>query len=72
MGSNRARHHKNAIDAAKRAGGKHIVYTSAVNPVPQSRFERAPAHAGGSVARLGRRLHDCCRPRCLSLIYSTL
>lgn len=40
----RAAHHKAAIDAAKAAGVKKIVYTSAVNPVSSSRFVWAPAH----------------------------
>jgi NAD(P)H dehydrogenase (quinone) len=41
----RIRHHRNAIAAAEAAGTKRLVYTSAVNPVPTSRFEWAPAHA---------------------------
>lgn len=41
----RSRHHRNAIDAAKAAGVKRIVYTSATNPVAESRFEWAGAHA---------------------------
>lgn len=40
----RAAHHKAAIDAAKAAGVKKIVYTSAVNPVSSSRFVWAGAH----------------------------
>jgi len=41
----RARQHRAAIDAAKAAGVKRIVYTSTTNPVPESRFEWAGAHA---------------------------
>ena len=41
----RIRHHKNAIDAAKRTGIKRIVYTSFVNPSPQSKFIWAITHA---------------------------
>jgi NAD(P)H dehydrogenase (quinone) len=40
----RIRHHKNGIDAAKRTGVKRIVYTSFVNPTPQSKFIWAIAH----------------------------
>lgn len=40
----RAAHHKAAIDAAKAAGVRLIVYTSAINPVSQSKFEWAGAH----------------------------
>lgn len=40
----RAAHHKAAIDAAKAAGVKKIVYTSAINPVSSSRFVWAGAH----------------------------
>lgn len=45
FGSNelRAKHHKDAIDAARKAGVKHLVYTSTVNPYP-SRFDWAGAH----------------------------
>jgi NAD(P)H dehydrogenase (quinone) len=41
----RIRHHKNGIDAAKRTGVKRIVYTSFVNPTPQSKFIWAIANA---------------------------
>lgn len=40
----RFRHHKTAIDAAKKAGVGRIVYTSATNPTHQSYFEWAGAH----------------------------
>src|SRR3954454_4667350 len=41
----RIRHHKNAIDAARRTGIKRVAYTSFVNPTPQSKFVWAIAHA---------------------------
>ncbi|SEL22991.1 SDR family oxidoreductase [Nitrosovibrio tenuis] len=41
----RIRHHKNAIDAARRTGVKRIVYTSFVNPSVQSKFIWAHSHA---------------------------
>ncbi|MDE2367266.1 MAG: SDR family oxidoreductase [Betaproteobacteria bacterium] len=41
----RIRHHRNGIDAAKRTGVKRIVYTSFVNPTPQSKFVWAILHA---------------------------
>ncbi len=46
MGPNEARiaHHHNAIQAAKAAGIKRIVYTSATNPSDFSRFDWAKAH----------------------------
>lgn len=46
VGPNEARiaQHHNAIEAAKAAGVKRIVYTSAVNPVGTSRFDWAKAH----------------------------
>lgn len=40
----RIRHHKNAIDAAKRVGVKRIVYTSFVNPTAESKFTWAIPH----------------------------
>ncbi|THF66430.1 malonic semialdehyde reductase [Pseudothauera nasutitermitis] len=47
MGTNaqRAAQHKAAIDAAKAAGVRHIVYTSTTNPSHGSRFEWSGAHA---------------------------
>lgn len=39
----RIKHHASAIDAAKKAGVRHVVYTSTVNPHP-SRFIWAGAH----------------------------
>jgi NAD(P)H dehydrogenase (quinone) len=52
MGPNdvRAAHHQAAIDAAKTAGTRHLVYTSAVHATPSSRFEWAPAHAATEAA----------------------
>jgi len=46
MGPNEVRiaHHHNAIKAAKAAGVKRIVYTSAVNPSNSSLFDWAKAH----------------------------
>lgn len=41
----RFRQHKDAIDSAKKAGVKRIVYTSVVNPSHSSRFIWAGAHA---------------------------
>jgi NAD(P)H dehydrogenase (quinone) len=41
----RIRHHKNAIDAAKRTGVKRLAYTSFVNPTLRSKFIWAIAHA---------------------------
>lgn len=40
----RAAHHKAAIDAAKAANVRLVVYTSAVNPVSTSKFDWAGAH----------------------------
>lgn len=40
----RQRQHKTAVDAAVRAGVKHIVYTSMVNPDPNSPIPFAPDH----------------------------
>ena len=46
VGPNEARiaQHHNAIEAAKAAGVKRIVYTSATNPAATSRFDWAKAH----------------------------
>jgi NAD(P)H dehydrogenase (quinone) len=46
VGSNEERiaQHANAIDAAKRAGVRRVVYTSVLNAVPESRFLWAKAH----------------------------
>lgn len=45
-GSNETRiaNHRAAVDAARKAGVKRIVYTSAVNPVPGSKFTWVAAH----------------------------
>jgi NAD(P)H dehydrogenase (quinone) len=40
----RMREHQNVIDAAKQAGVRHIVYTSVVNPSPNSHFGASPSH----------------------------
>ncbi|MDO7849491.1 SDR family oxidoreductase [Hymenobacter sp. M29] len=40
----RLREHKNVIDAAQQAGVRHIVYTSVVNPSPESAFGASPGH----------------------------
>lgn len=42
--ADRLRHHRNAIEAARRAGVRRIVYTSATHPSADSRFEWAGAH----------------------------
>jgi NAD(P)H dehydrogenase (quinone) len=42
----RMREHRNAIDAAKQAGVRHLVYTSVVNPSPNSAFGASPSHFG--------------------------
>lgn len=40
----RLRQHGNVVDAAKQAGVRHIVYTSVVNPSPNSAFGASPGH----------------------------
>jgi NAD(P)H dehydrogenase (quinone) len=40
----RMREHKNVIDAAKQAGARHLLYTSAVNPTPNSPFAAMASH----------------------------
>lgn len=40
----RIREHSNVVDAAKQAGVRHIVYTSVVNPSPESAFGASPSH----------------------------
>ncbi|GAB3579977.1 SDR family oxidoreductase [Hymenobacter daeguensis] len=40
----RLREHKNVIDAAKQAGVRHLIYTSVVNPSPESAFGASPSH----------------------------
>ncbi|WP_440225185.1 SDR family oxidoreductase [Dokdonella sp. MW10] len=42
--ADRLRQHVAAVDAARAAGVKHVVYTSATHPTPDSRFEWAGAH----------------------------
>ena len=37
--------HRNALDAAEAAGVGHLIYTSRVNPTPQSLYSFAPIHA---------------------------
>jgi NAD(P)H dehydrogenase (quinone) len=36
--------HQHVVDAAKQAGVRHIVYTSALNPTPNSFFTGAASH----------------------------
>ena len=40
----RMREHKNVIDAARQAGVRHLLYTSAVNPTPNSSFGAMASH----------------------------
>ncbi len=40
----RIRQHQQAIDAARQAGVRHLVYTSIVNPSPNSQFGATPGH----------------------------
>ena len=40
----RLREHQNVIDAAKQAGVQHLLYTSVVNPSPNSPFGASPSH----------------------------
>ncbi|WP_201986606.1 SDR family oxidoreductase [Hymenobacter rubidus] len=40
----RIREHRNVIDAAKQAGVRHLIYTSVVNPSPESAFGASPSH----------------------------
>ncbi|MBO2009438.1 SDR family oxidoreductase [Hymenobacter negativus] len=40
----RIREHRNVIDAAKQAGVRHLIYTSIVNPSPESAFNASPSH----------------------------
>lgn len=40
----RIREHSNVVDAAKQAGVRHIMYTSVVNPSPESAFGASPSH----------------------------
>ncbi len=40
----RMRQHQNVIDAAKQAGVRHVVYTSVINPSPNSPFGASPSH----------------------------
>ena len=40
----RLRQHQSVIDAAKQAGVHHLVYTSVVNPSPDSPFGASPGH----------------------------
>lgn len=44
LGTLGQRQHKTAVDTAVRAGVKHIVYTSMVNPDPNSPIPFAPDH----------------------------
>jgi NAD(P)H dehydrogenase (quinone) len=40
----RVQQHQHVVDAAKQAGVRHIVYTSALNPTPNSFFTGAASH----------------------------
>lgn len=40
----RIRQHQQAIDAARQAGVRHLVYTSITNPSPNSQFGATPGH----------------------------
>ncbi|MBF9222075.1 SDR family oxidoreductase [Hymenobacter ruricola] len=40
----RKREHENVIDAARQAGVRRLVYTSVVNPSPDSPFSASPSH----------------------------
>lgn len=40
----RIRQHRQAIDAARQAGARRVVYTSIVHPAPDSKFEASPGH----------------------------
>jgi NAD(P)H dehydrogenase (quinone) len=42
----RLREHRNVIDAARQAGARHLLYTSVVNPSPESAFSASPSHFG--------------------------
>lgn len=44
LGDERMRQHKNVVDAAKRAGVKHIYYTSVIKPSPNANFAASPGH----------------------------
>lgn len=44
VGEERLRHHRNVVDAAKRAGVKSILYTSVIKPAPAAKFGAAPGH----------------------------
>ncbi|ANB16133.1 SDR family oxidoreductase [Dokdonella koreensis] len=54
--ADRLRHHRNAIEAAERAGVRRIVYTSATHPTLDSRFEWAGAHRETEAALKASRL----------------
>ena len=40
----RVQQHRHAIDAAKQAGVRRVIYTSVVNPAPTSHFAASPGH----------------------------
>ncbi|UOQ75142.1 NmrA family NAD(P)-binding protein (plasmid) [Hymenobacter cellulosilyticus] len=40
----RVQQHQHAIDAAKQAGVRHVIYTSVVNPSPDSQFGASASH----------------------------
>ena len=44
VGEERMRQHKNVVDAAKRAGVGHILYTSVIKPMADAKFGASPGH----------------------------
>lgn len=44
VGEERMVHHKNVVDAAKRAGVGHILYTSVIKPMADAKFGASPGH----------------------------
>jgi NAD(P)H dehydrogenase (quinone) len=44
LGDERMRHHTNVVNAAKRAGVKHILYTSVIKPSATAKFAASPGH----------------------------
>jgi NAD(P)H dehydrogenase (quinone) len=44
LGEERMLHHRNVVEAARRAGVGHIVYTSVIKPSPTAKFAASPGH----------------------------
>jgi NAD(P)H dehydrogenase (quinone) len=44
LGEERMLHHGNVVNAARAAGVKHVIYTSAIKPAPNAVFAAAPGH----------------------------